>query len=362
MTHKCGELDKAVPVYIGVSRVILENVIFCHQDESNWPLSEGAVLKKKFDDIFESARYSKALETIRKLNVEYGNKSKDVKADLEGLKAHMEAASGFKDDLAQVEGKKAALDADVGELDEQEAALDAELAGHNRTLQRYARLEQQVQDAQLRVRDLQTQLKEKKSHMAAMEESDEQLEELLAGMRQQADDKKRETSKAERAIKALREQIEDDRDSIGQFRQRQGLVQGQIEHHEREEKNLEALAKELAKKHRFAEWRAGEGASSEQQLAAALGARRDEHEAALGATRERQRREEDAMNRELAELSATQQRVKTDLEAVQAERDALTSEQGSVRQRINQMAGVGTGAHAADKVLADVGKTRHGRG
>ena len=46
----------------------------------------------------------------------------------------------------------------------------------------------------------------------------------------------------------------------------------------------------------------------------------------------------------------------------QAERDALTSEQGSVRQRINQMAGVGTGAHAADKVLADVGKTRHGRG
>ena len=40
-------------------------------------------------------------------------------------------------------------------------------------------------------------------------------------------------------VKALREQIEDDRDSIGQFRQRQGLVQGQIEHHEREEKNLE---------------------------------------------------------------------------------------------------------------------------
>ena len=64
-----------------------------------------------------------------------------------------------------------------------------------------------MQDAQLRVRDLQTQLKEKKSHMAAMEESDEQLEELLAGMRQQADDKKRETYKAERALKALREQI-----------------------------------------------------------------------------------------------------------------------------------------------------------
>ena len=99
-----------------------------------------------------------------------------------------------------------------------------------------------------------------------------------------------------------------------------------------------------------------------QQLVAALNTQRDAHEGALAESRGRARREEDLMNQELSELSATQQRVKTDLEAVQAERDALTSEQGSVRQRINQMAGVGTGAHAADKVLADVGKTRRGRG
>ena len=57
-----------------------------------------------------SARYSKALETIRKLKVEYGNKSKDVKADLEGLKAHMEAASGFKGTSLR-SSRKAALDA-----------------------------------------------------------------------------------------------------------------------------------------------------------------------------------------------------------------------------------------------------------
>ena len=31
------------------------------------PLSEGKVLKNRFDDIFASTRYSKALEAIRKL-------------------------------------------------------------------------------------------------------------------------------------------------------------------------------------------------------------------------------------------------------------------------------------------------------
>jgi len=39
---------------------VLENVIFVHQDESNWPLAEGQVLKKKFDDIFAATKYTKA--------------------------------------------------------------------------------------------------------------------------------------------------------------------------------------------------------------------------------------------------------------------------------------------------------------
>jgi len=38
---------------------ILENVIFVHQEDSNWPLSDGQTLKKKFDDIFAATKYTK---------------------------------------------------------------------------------------------------------------------------------------------------------------------------------------------------------------------------------------------------------------------------------------------------------------
>lgn len=45
MSHKCTELDKQIPQLLGVSRAILEHVIFCHQEDASWPLQEGAVLK-----------------------------------------------------------------------------------------------------------------------------------------------------------------------------------------------------------------------------------------------------------------------------------------------------------------------------
>lgn len=34
-------------------------MIFVHQEDSNWPLAEGQVLKKRFDDIFAATKYTK---------------------------------------------------------------------------------------------------------------------------------------------------------------------------------------------------------------------------------------------------------------------------------------------------------------
>lgn len=42
-----------------MAQAILENVIFVHQEDSNWPLSDGQTLKKKFDDIFAATKYTK---------------------------------------------------------------------------------------------------------------------------------------------------------------------------------------------------------------------------------------------------------------------------------------------------------------
>ncbi|KAF4701615.1 DNA repair protein rad50, partial [Perkinsus olseni] len=85
ITKKCADMDVLIPQLMGVPKAVLESVIFCHQEDSNWPLSDKAALKKKFDDIFGSARYTKALESIEKCRKELMAETKDKKHLLEML-------------------------------------------------------------------------------------------------------------------------------------------------------------------------------------------------------------------------------------------------------------------------------------
>lgn len=77
-------MDTEIPHLLGVSKSVLENVIFCHQEDSYWPLAEASVLKKKFDDIFEATRYTKALDNIKVLRKE---RVAELKADKERLQS-----------------------------------------------------------------------------------------------------------------------------------------------------------------------------------------------------------------------------------------------------------------------------------
>lgn len=52
---------------MGVSKPILDYVIFCHQEDLSWPFQDGKKLKERFDEIFDSAKFNKALENIMKL-------------------------------------------------------------------------------------------------------------------------------------------------------------------------------------------------------------------------------------------------------------------------------------------------------
>jgi len=57
-------MDIEIPQLLGVSKAILDNVIFCHQEDSYWPFSEPSNLKKKFDDIFEATRCINWLDLV----------------------------------------------------------------------------------------------------------------------------------------------------------------------------------------------------------------------------------------------------------------------------------------------------------
>ncbi|KAL0340582.1 UNVERIFIED_CONTAM: DNA repair protein [Sesamum radiatum] len=92
LSYRCADMDREIPALMGVSKAILENVIFVHQDEANWPLQDPSTLKKKFDDIFSATRYTKALEVIKKLHKDQGQEIKAYKLKMEHLQTLKDAA------------------------------------------------------------------------------------------------------------------------------------------------------------------------------------------------------------------------------------------------------------------------------
>lgn len=118
LTKKCADINAEVPILMGVSKAILENVVFVHQEDSSWPLGEGAVLKKKFDDIFSATKYTKALEQIRKLRVEQVGEIKDAKGKCETLRVRKDHAIKLTATRDDNEQKARALEAEIANVDE----------------------------------------------------------------------------------------------------------------------------------------------------------------------------------------------------------------------------------------------------
>ncbi|KAF8895513.1 hypothetical protein BD779DRAFT_1640508 [Infundibulicybe gibba] len=102
ISTKCAEIDTEIPQLLGVSKSVLENVIFCHQEDSYWPLAEASTLKKKFDDIFEATRYTKALDSIKALRKERVAEGKVDNERLKALLAEKNSADKLKADMAKL--------------------------------------------------------------------------------------------------------------------------------------------------------------------------------------------------------------------------------------------------------------------
>ena len=105
-TLRVSEMDSVVGDFMGIERAILENVVFCHQEESNWPLLEQRVLKKKFDDIFGSTKYNKALQTVKQCTSDLNKKGVELRANVQLLGSHQQHAMKLRDRIKNYSDKE----------------------------------------------------------------------------------------------------------------------------------------------------------------------------------------------------------------------------------------------------------------
>ena len=211
LSHKCTELDRQIPLLMGVSKPILEHVVFCHQEDSSWPLMEGAVLKKRFDDIFDSTRYAKALEAIRKLKNEYTGVVKDLKADQAGLAAHKKAAEGFREELDDAKSQLEEIDDTITNTDEHIAAEEEEKVKFQKVIDEIAdihtRSDEIVQQIDI-ARATAESLREACDDDWTKKHNQEELEGMLATFDDKIEDDERELQKAKREYRTVQKDIE----------------------------------------------------------------------------------------------------------------------------------------------------------
>ncbi|OIR57915.1 MAG: DNA repair protein Rad50 [Amphiamblys sp. WSBS2006] len=91
-TGKLSEIEDEMEKNLGVAKAILENVIFCHQEDTQWPLSDSAAVKKKFDDIFSATKYIKAVSLLKETRKEKSQEVRIEEQKLDFLKTEKERA------------------------------------------------------------------------------------------------------------------------------------------------------------------------------------------------------------------------------------------------------------------------------
>eukprot|EP00158_Paraphelidium_tribonemae_P009437 Partr_v1_DN28865_c1_g1_i4_m34485 putative DNA repair protein Rad50 len=102
VTAKCATMETEMPMHLGVSRSVLQNVIFCHQEDSLWPLSEPGAVKKKFDELFDATRYTKAIAQLKDMRKDQVSEIKLSKQEVEFLKSDREKSDKIKQNLESI--------------------------------------------------------------------------------------------------------------------------------------------------------------------------------------------------------------------------------------------------------------------
>ncbi|KAH8299719.1 hypothetical protein KR044_005010 [Drosophila immigrans] len=92
MSYRNADTNQAIADFMGVSEAIINNVLFCHQEDSSWPLDQDKKLKDKFDAIFGIVDYNKALDHIIGLH-------KSASAELVVMAANMKLLAHLKKDM-----------------------------------------------------------------------------------------------------------------------------------------------------------------------------------------------------------------------------------------------------------------------
>ncbi len=251
VSSRVAELDQVMPQYLGVSKAVLDSVIFCHQDESLWPLSEPAALKKKFDEIFEALKYTKAIDNIKALR----------KAKNDELKRFKEAEVSSKNlknlgDKAEKQSRE--LDAEIKQLKDEITELNTKTKeaeekyrdAFDRETQ-YERVINQLDDHRTREGWVQAQVTKLGENLQVRSESDEWLQSELDHNHERIIDHENNKTRQNKRYQSLERNLKHIEERLSRKHTEAGKYEEQRANHEQQIELRKALIRETSRHHKI---------------------------------------------------------------------------------------------------------------
>ncbi|CAI7795649.1 unnamed protein product, partial [Closterium sp. NIES-54] len=250
LSYRCADMDREIPLLMGVPKAVLENVIFVHQDDANWPLAEPALLKKKFDDIFSATKYTKALEALKKVHKEQAQLIKEMKLKAENLRNILDTSLRLQEGIKADSGHSERLVAQIERLEGQIAERRVRQGEVESGLARLRQLKADLQTQEGRLELLSRQKVQQRANiMSDNDESDEKLEEWRREFEGVVAKLEGSLAKTTRELSELRIQQEAERESSERDKQLVSRLQVEKEVHERDCNERDRCLQELFSKH-----------------------------------------------------------------------------------------------------------------
>ncbi|KAL1634448.1 DNA repair protein rad50 [Diplodia intermedia] len=249
ISSRVAELNQIMPQYLGVSSAILQYVIFCHQEDSMWPMSEPSALKKRFDEIFEALKYTKAIAEIKLLHKRHGD-------ELAKYKIIEQHAKEDKDKGERVEKRTSELYADIEQLRAKVEELEESTNEAGRNYEKYSdrvaeyeRIESNIEGKRIEAAAIKKNVTELQQHIEEMTDTDEELKEHLDKYEERVQLYEQDRQEKKQRSDQIGEAIKKIRGSIGKKEREIGKHEANKAVFERQTQARENLVKETAHRH-----------------------------------------------------------------------------------------------------------------
>ncbi|KAH6657791.1 DNA repaire protein UVS6 [Truncatella angustata] len=249
ITSKNADMDSLVPETLGVAPAILESVIFCHQDESLWPMSEPASLKKRFDEIFEAQKYTKAIDNLKVIRKKKGEELTKWKNEEVHCKANKDKADRCEKRCVQLQEEIEKLRVQVEDKRLEIEQVGREAKEKHEQANSFLDIVHDLKHKEDRIHDRKVTVEELRQNIEELDETDAWLEETLAQYEAKVSRYEQEHKENKARYTEHQEELQNTRSSLDAKMSERGKLESDKDRYERQLMTRVELVHQAAQAH-----------------------------------------------------------------------------------------------------------------